>query len=125
MVTVVAPSVYAWDCRHKTSTIHWLDVNWRFPPPAINPAGTRHTFTTTVTKHTTQSPSEGWLVRYTIVSGPPAGFSPDGATSIEVATNAAGQASAEIFQKTPANGTNQINIEVIRPGSCRWRTGRN
>ena len=124
VVTVVAPQVYSWEARHKTATIHWLDVNWRFPPPAINPAGTKHTFTTTVTKHTTQSPSEGWLVRYTIANGPPAGFSPDGATSIEVPTNAAGQASAEIFQKTPANGTNQINIEVIRPGTLPGADGK-
>ena len=124
VVTVVAPQVPSWEARHKTAVIHWLDVNWRFPPPAINPAGTKHTFTTTVTKHTTQSPSEGWLVRYSIVSGPPAGFLPDLATSIEVPTNAAGQASAEIAQKTPANGTNQINIEVIRPGNLPGADGK-
>jgi hypothetical protein len=99
-------------------------VNWRFPPPAISPAGSKSTFTTTVTKHTTQRPSEGWLVRYTIANGPPAGFSPDGATSIEVPTNAAGQANAEIFQKTAASGTNQINIEVIRPGTLPGADGK-
>ena len=124
VVTVVSPQVYNWNARHKTTTIHWLDVNWRFPPPAINPAGTTHVFTTTVTKHTTQSPSEGWLVRYTIVSGPPAGFSPDGAMSIEVPTNAAGQASAEIKEKSAVHGTNQINIEIIRPGTLPGADGK-
>ena len=34
-----------------------------------------------------------------IVGGPPAGFSPDGATAVEVMTNAAGQASAGNFSE--------------------------
>lgn len=124
IVTVVAPTVYGWECRHKSATIHWLDVNWRFPSPAINSVGSKQSLSTTITKHTTQSPNAGWLVRYTIASGPPAGFSPDGATSIEVPANAAGQANAEIFQKTPTAGTNQINIEVIRPGTLPGADGK-
>ncbi len=101
--------------RTKTATIYWTDATWRFPPPAINQAGTKHVFTTTVMRQTNQCPCPGWVVKYTIAGGPPAGFSPDGASSIEATTDAAGQANAEIFQKTPAHGTNQISIEVIRP----------
>ena len=79
-VTVVAPEVYSWDARIKSATVHWVDAVVQYPPPAINPAGTKHVFTTTVTRHSNQSPCENWRVRYEIVGGPPAGFSPAGAT---------------------------------------------
>lgn len=117
LVTAFAPSVYGWEQRKQTATIHWVDAQWRFPPPAINPAGTRHVFTTTVMRQTDQSPCAGWRVRYQIVDGPAAGFAPSGAQSVEVETNAMGQASAEIFQQRPAPGTNRVNIQVIRPAS--------
>jgi len=123
-VTVCAPEVYAWDARTRSATIHWVDAEWRFPPPAINPAGTTHSMTTSVVRHTDQSPCVGWLVRYEILDGPPAGFSPDGAGAIEVATDAAGQAGAEIFQKQPAPGTNQIAVKVIRPAGLGGPNGK-
>ncbi|HUT11645.1 MAG TPA: hypothetical protein VMY42_14185 [Thermoguttaceae bacterium] len=116
-VTVLAPGVYAWDCRLRAATIHWVDAQWCFPPPAINPAGTTHVLTSTVTRYTDQSPAAGWLVRYEIVGGPPAGFAPDGAQSVEVVTDDAGRAGVEIFQTTPGPGTNNICIQVIRPAS--------
>lgn len=114
-VTAFVPNVFAWDQRQKTSTIYWVDAEWVLPPPSINPAGTRHTFTTTVTRHTTHCPVAGWRVRYQIVSGPAAGFAPDGRQVIEVPTNGLGQASAEIFQVTPTSGTNQVQVQVLRP----------
>jgi uncharacterized repeat protein (TIGR01451 family) len=110
--------------RTKTATIYWTDATWRFPPPSINPAGTKHVFTTTVMRQTNQCPCPGWRVKYTITGGPAAGFSPDGASSIEATTDAAGQANAEIFQKTPAHGTNQIGIEVIRPAELPGAGGQ-
>ncbi len=116
-VTAFSSSVYGWEQRKQTATIHWVDAQWRFPPPAINPAGTRHVFTTTVMRQTDQSPCAGWRVRYRIVDGPAAGFAPDGSQTVEVPTNAMGQASAEIFQQRPAPGTNRVGIEVIRPAS--------
>ena len=123
-VTVTAPKILNPAERTKTATIYWTDASWQFPPPAINPAGTRHSLTTTVMRKTNQCPSPGWVVKYTITGGPPAGFSPDGASSIEVPTDAAGQATAEILQKTPAHGTNQIGIEVIRPAELPGAAGQ-
>ena len=78
-VTVLAPEVYQWNARLKSAMVHWVDALVQYPPAAINPAGTRHVFTTTVTRHSNQSPCEGWRVRYEITGGPPAGFAPDGA----------------------------------------------
>ena len=62
-VVAYAPAVGPWDGRMRTATIHWIDAQWRFPPPAINPAGTRHVFTTVVTRHSNNCPCVGWLVR--------------------------------------------------------------
>jgi uncharacterized repeat protein (TIGR01451 family) len=115
-VTVFAPEVYAWDARLRSARIHWVDAQWRFPPPAINPAGSRHVFTTAVIRQTNQAPCQGWRIRYEIAGGPPAGFAPDGAQVVEAPTDSAGQASVEIFQKEPRHGTNKICIQVIRPG---------
>ncbi len=55
-------------------------------------------------------------MRYEIAGGPAAGFAPDGAQTIEVLSDALGQARAEIFQTKTAAGTNTINVQVIRPG---------
>jgi uncharacterized repeat protein (TIGR01451 family) len=123
-VAVTAPKIVNPAERTKTATIYWTDATWRFPPPAINPAGEKHVFTTTVMRQTNQCPSPGWVVKYTITGGPPAGFSPDGASSVEVATDAAGQANAEIFQKSPAHGTNQISVEVVRPAELPGAGGQ-
>jgi uncharacterized repeat protein (TIGR01451 family) len=118
-VTVLAPSVYAWDARVRSASVQWVDVECRFPPPAVNPAGTKHAFTTAVTRRSDKSPCVGWRVRYTLAAGgPAAGFSPDGAQSVEVVTDQAGQATAEIFQKQPAPGNNSISIEVLRPAAA-------
>ncbi len=123
-VTVFAPEVYRWDARLRSAMVHWVDAQWRFPPPAINPAGTKHVFTTTVTRQSNQSPCERWRVRYEIVDGPQAGFLPDGASSVEVPTDSAGQASVEIFQKEPKHGTNKVCIQVIRPGDLPGTNGQ-
>ena len=123
-VTVMAPDVYTWNARVQAATINWVDAEWQYPPPSINPAGTRHLLTTTVTRQSDHSPCEGWRVRYSINGGPPAGFAPDGAQAVEVPVNASGQANAEIFQTQPAHGTNQICIEVIRPGDIPGAGGR-
>ncbi|HOM18263.1 MAG TPA: hypothetical protein PLQ00_13110, partial [Thermoguttaceae bacterium] len=114
-VSAYAPSVVGWGQRRQTAVIHWVDAQWTFPAPAITPAGARHVLTTTVVGRSDGRPRRGWLVRYEIVDGPSAGFSPDGAKVVETATNEAGQASVEIFQPQPSPGTNRIQIQILRP----------
>ena len=63
-------------------------------------------------------------MRYEIVDGPPAGFMPGWVASIEVPTNSAGQACAEIVQKQPASGVNRIAIQVIRPADAPGAGGQ-
>lgn len=122
-VTAMAREVYGWDKRQQSAAIHWVDAEWSFPPPAINPVGSTHTFTTTVTRHTDHAPVAGWRVRYEITGGPPAGFAPDGAPMVEVATNELGQASVEIQQTQPGTGANTINMQIVRPADLPGSDG--
>lgn len=117
-VTAYAPNVKAWDSHRQTAKIFWVDAEFAYPATSVNPVGTRHTLTTAVTRHSTHDPVEGWRVRYEITGGPPAGFAPDGAASIEVVTNSLGEASVEIVEREPTAGTNFIAIKVIRPASA-------
>jgi len=114
-VTAFAPDVPGWRHRKATSTIHWVDVQWSFPPPAINPVGQRHIFTSSVSRQTNSAALPGMIVRYEITGGVPAAFGPDGEQIIEVVTNELGQASAEVFQPDPQAGTCEIGIQIIRP----------
>lgn len=116
-ITAYAPDVYGWDRRKQTATIHWIDARWDLPSPAAVPAGSRHALTTTVCRHTNLTPRPGWRVIYTVTDGPPAGFAPNGATSVEVETNSQGQATAELIQVQPAAGTNTVAVQVVRPQS--------
>jgi uncharacterized repeat protein (TIGR01451 family) len=122
-VTAFAPEVYGWDSRKQTATVHWIDAQWAFPPSATNPSGSRHVFTTTIARSTNATPLMGWRVRYEIAGGPPAGFAPDGAQMVEVSTNSLGQGIVEMFQKQPLPGTNQINVQVIRPAEVEGASG--
>jgi uncharacterized repeat protein (TIGR01451 family) len=114
-VTVFAPNVEGWDRRQQSATIYWVDAQWRFPSPGITPAGSRNTLLTTVSRQSDGGALSGWIVRYEIAGGPPAAFSPGGQQSVEIISNANGEAPAEIFQQSPAPGTNTIHIQVIRP----------
>ena len=114
-VTVTAAKILNPAERTKTTSLLDLTPPGQFPPPAINSAGTRHSLTTTVMRQTNQCPSPGWVVKYTITGGPPAGFSPDGHSSIEVPDLMPPARQCRNLSKTPAHGTNQIGIEVIRP----------
>ncbi len=115
-VSVYAPELPAWEARNATAEIVWIDATWQFPAPAINPAGSSQVLTTTVTRSSDGAPCAGWIVRYVVEDGPAAGFLPERKASIEVTTDASGQATAEIAQTQPQRGTNRVAIEIIRPG---------
>jgi uncharacterized repeat protein (TIGR01451 family) len=114
-VTLVAPEVVLPQERAKSAAIYWVDAQYGFPDPAVAPAGTKQTLTTTVWRLTNHCPRPGWFVRYEFVCGPQSFFGPSGTSSVEVPTNDAGQAIAEIFQKEPSPGTSQIRVQVFRP----------
>ncbi len=114
-VTVYCPGVTPWDVRTEACQVHWVDAQWTFPSIGTAQTGGRQMLTTTVNRQTDNAPRCGWLVRYEIADGPPAGFAPDGSQAVEIPTDAQGKAVVELFQRQPQAGTNKISIQVIRP----------
>jgi len=110
-VTVYAPGIYD-TSKHKVFAVkHWYDVKWDCPPAATKPTGSTHELVTTVTKFSDGTPLAGYQVNYRIVDGPAGTLEPSGAAI----TDSAGQARVTLRQTTPAEGTNNIAIEIIRP----------
>lgn len=116
-VIVYAPGIHNWDKHKVVARKHWRDVAWQFPPAATNPVGTTHTLTTQVMKHSDHSPLADYVVNYKIVSGPPAMFTANNEQVISVKTDDAGYARAEMVQAEPVEGTNEIEIDVVRPAN--------
>lgn len=114
-VTAVASRGAVWPQRRQTATIYWVDAQWAFPPPAAVSAGQAHTLTTSITRTATNAPVVGYIVRYEVIDGSPAGFGPERATAAEVATDAQGIAAAALTPASPSPGVTQVRIEIIRP----------
>lgn len=115
-VTAYAPEIYDWEKHKVFATKYWVDAEAIFPPPAVNPAGQPHRFTTQIVRVSDRSPAAGYRVRYRILDGPPAVLEPGGATQVEVVSGDDGMATAILRQLEPVPGINRIQIEVIRPG---------
>ena len=121
-VIAYAPGIYDWK-KHKVFVKkHWYDVAWVFPPAATNPIGTAHKFTTKVTQHSDGEPLAGYEVTYKILSGPAAVLEPGGKTTATVKTDAAGLATVTLKQAKPAEGANEVQVDIVRPANekcCR------
>ncbi|MFO0837439.1 MAG: DUF11 domain-containing protein [Phycisphaerae bacterium] len=114
-ITAYAPGIYDWT-KHKTFAVkHWYDVRWEFPPPATNPTGTPHEFITKVIRASDGSPLAGYDVTYKIVDGPAGTFDPGGHDSVTVKTDGNGAARVVLNQARPAEGTNNVDIMIMRP----------
>lgn len=114
-VTAYAPDIKNWHRRQKSTTVHWIDAQWIFPPPTMGRIGSEQEIVTTVVQHTNSTPLPGWIVRYQIVGGVNAGFSPDGVQQMEVITNAQGQAPINVIANCDQPGPTHINVQVIQP----------
>jgi uncharacterized repeat protein (TIGR01451 family) len=118
-LVVYAPGIYDWGQHKVMVRKHWYDVAWQFPPAATNPVGTPHALSTQVMRHSDGTPLAGYAVTYSIVSGPPAMFSSNNEQTVTVRTNDAGMATAELVQAEPVEGTNEIDIEIVRPADTQ------
>lgn len=115
-ITAYCPAIFDWS-KHKAFAVkHWRDIAIEYPPPATNPVGTTHQFVTKVMKASDGTPYANYQVTYKILSGPPAHFEPAGGV---VTTDASGLGTVTLVQDAPAEGTNEIGIEVMRPGEDR------
>ncbi|MEO8493862.1 MAG: hypothetical protein ABI614_02245, partial [Planctomycetota bacterium] len=114
-VTAIAPNSANWEQRRQTATIQWVDAQWLLPSPTVVRAGQAQILTTTINRNSTRSAVRGWIVRYRIESGPPAGFGPARAQSIEVLTDADGKASVSLQPAGNEPGVSQVKIEILSP----------
>lgn len=117
-VVVWAPKEHNWERRKETATIYWVDAAWQFPQSVAARAGERLALTTTVVRSGGQ-PIAGWIVRYEVLDGPPAAFSARGERAVEVRTDAAGRATAELLPQSTEPGITTIGMQVIRPSTGR------
>jgi uncharacterized repeat protein (TIGR01451 family) len=114
-ITVYCPGIYDWS-KHKVFVVkHWYDVRWTFPPPATNPVGTTHDVVTLVVKASDGTYIPNHAVTYKILDGPAATLEPGGGQTARVMTDAQGTAKVTIKQAKPAEGTNNISIDLVRP----------
>ncbi|MFM2094389.1 MAG: hypothetical protein RIS70_1513 [Planctomycetota bacterium] len=119
-VSVIAPKAENWDQRRQTATIHWVDVQWAFPPPGVGRAGEPIQLTTTLTRATNGSPLKDWVIRYELPEGMPASLESDAAAdrtdrAVDVVTDANGHASVYVRPNNDNPGSYPVVIQVIRP----------
>jgi hypothetical protein len=114
-VTAFAPSLKDWSKRNDVGIIHWVDAQWVLPRLSIAPVGDSRILTTTVLRRTNAQPRNGWIVRYEILNGPPAGLGQSSVQIEEKETDISGQASVILSPRENRAGTNTISIQIIRP----------
>lgn len=114
-IIAYAPGIYDWSKHKVFAKKHWYDVAWQFPEPATNPTGTQHTFKTQVMKYSDKSPLAGYQVIYKIVSGPEGRLSPGDGQTASVMTDNQGVATVTLTQVKPAEGVNELDIQIFRP----------
>ncbi len=114
IIAASAPTLLDPTSGQAVARVHWVDAQWQFPQSTNAGLGARVPLMTTVTQPSTGAPAPGYLVRYEIVGGTAAGFSPDGATVREIVTDSGGAATVDLVQTQPTMGTTQVQVQVIR-----------
>jgi uncharacterized repeat protein (TIGR01451 family) len=123
-VTAFAPQLGAWQARQRTARIYWIDAQWSFPPSTSAPTGGQQALTTSLLRLSDRTALTGYRVRYSIAGGAPASFGVGDGQSIELETNAQGEATVDLQQTAASAGTTDVRVEVIRPGTLSGYDGR-
>lgn len=113
-VVVWTPKEQNWERRKATATIYWVDAAWKFPLGTTARAGQPQPLTTVVTR-SAGDPIAGWIVRYEVLDGPPASFR--GSPVVEIRTDTAGRATADLIPATPEPGITTVRVQIIRPAA--------
>jgi uncharacterized repeat protein (TIGR01451 family) len=112
-VSVLAPKAENWDQRRKTATIHWVDVQWTLPAPAVVQASDPHTLTTII-RRSSGKPLPGWIVRYEVSKTSGISFGQEGQDGVEVTSDENGEASINLMPPNKSSSA-QFLIKIIRP----------
>lgn len=116
-VVVWTPKEQNWNHRKATATIYWVDASWRLPQSVTARSGQPQPLTTVLTR-ANGDPINGWIVKYDVVDGPPAVFS-RGVTSVEMRTDVAGRAIADLAPASAEPGITTVRVQIIRPATNR------
>ena len=122
-VTISAPDIRNWDNKRVVATRRWIDADWQLPTPAVGPAGSHLTLTTSVMSRTDHQPLPGYQVHYRLLDGPPAQFQPNLGGDATVTSDGAGHATVTLFQPNPTTGRNRVAVEILRPATTRGGVG--
>ena len=88
---------------------------WSFPPPMMSSVSVPCQLVTYVTRQSDSQPISNWVVRYSILDGPPAALDLDGSRVIDVLTDAQGRAVADVYPRGIESGTTRIGVQIIKP----------
>lgn len=116
-VTAKAPESKDWNARRATTTVYWVDAQWRLPQPLSLQPGQTGTLVTTVTRRSDGAPVSGWIVRYEVLSGQTARLGYESGQTSEAKTDDQGRASMQITPTDDQPGSAQVRVTVIRPAN--------
>lgn len=116
-VTASAPESEDWNARRATTTVYWVDAQWRLPQPLALQPGQTGTLVTTVTRRSDGAPVSGWIVRYEVLSGQTARLGYESGQTSEAKTDDKGRASMQITPTDDQPGSAQVRVTVIRPAN--------
>lgn len=113
-VVAYSPDIKNWNMHKAFAEKNWMDVTWEWPADATNRVGTPHTFNVRVMRYSDGTPYSGYKVTYKLLSGPAGSLSTGGQMGT-VTTGADGVATVVLNQSAPQIGTNEVEIEIVRP----------
>lgn len=116
-VTATAPESHDWNARRATTTVYWVDAQWRLPQPLSLQPGQTGTLVTTVTRQSDGAPVTGWLVRYEVLSGETARLGYESGQVSEATTDGQGRATMQITPTDDQAGAAQVRVTVVRPAT--------
>jgi uncharacterized repeat protein (TIGR01451 family) len=115
-VVVWAPKEQNWDRRTTTATIYWVDAAWRFPPPVTVRAGARPDNRADALKRRGRSAAGSCGTKCSKVRRRRLA---EREAAIEVRTDGAGRAIAQLLPGSMEPGITAVKVQIIRPGTSR------
>jgi uncharacterized repeat protein (TIGR01451 family) len=137
-VSVYAPEIANWDHNRVVINLHWLDAEWKMPPPVATRFGTQTSLITSVARASDHQPLTFYRVRYKVLDGPPLVLIPPGSSArtamttsasrdpssgTVVMTDLSGKAGVGLYQPSPQAGKNRVAVEIIRAPDPRTPSG--
>ncbi len=102
----------------------WVDAAWEWPLAAVSDTGAPYTFATRVVRARDGAPLAGYVVTYEVRPGVPQAAFGGRAQRLVVVTDVDGVASAELIQRRPETGWNDVDVTIRAPAGEGGAPGR-